>query len=127
MILPTLDLLFPDGVVLLDLQARLDAEDLSPDSLPRWRQLLSDLARLRAGWRPEKAILVRAPRLTDWSITEPEAFGLVRLVGTVMHHPILQDNRVVATSPLVALDTRTLAWARTVSRFYVLGNVGKKT
>lgn len=126
MIIPALDLALPDGVSVLDLQARLDADDLSPDNLPRWRQLFGDLARLRAGWRPDETIFKRAPRLTHWSVTDPEAFGLVRLVGTVTGHPILQDHRVVATSPVVAFDTRTRVWARTVSRFYVLVDIGGK-
>ncbi|WP_410494117.1 DUF6634 family protein [Devosia sp. BK] len=120
MILPALDFILDDGVVLLDLAARVEAEDLDISSLPRWRQLLGDLARLRSGWRPEPRILERAPRLDHWSVGEPQDFGLVRLLGTVTGHPLLPDHRVVTTSPLVALETQRGTWARTVSRFYVL-------
>lgn len=127
MILPALDFILDDGVVLLDLEARLRAEDLDISSLPRWRQLLGDLARLRSGWRPEPRILERAPRLDHWSVSEPLDFGLVRLLGTVTGHPLLPDHRVVMTSPIVAIDTHGRSWARTVSRLYLLQSSHEKT
>ena len=120
MIFPALDLVCDDGVVMLDIQARLDAEDLCISNMPRWRQLLGDVARLRCGWRPEASDLQKAPRLDRWSIIENDDFGLVRLRGVVTGHACLPDRRAVITSPLVAVDTRKQSWARTVSRLYVL-------
>lgn len=120
MILPALDLILDDGVVLLDLEAHLEAENLQISSLPRWRQLIGDLARLQRGWRPDSRVLEQAPRLDRWSVSKPQEFGLIRLLGAVTGHPVLPDHRVVITSPLVALQTRTKTWARTASRFYVL-------
>lgn len=118
MILPTLDMMLDDGVVLLLLEAHFEEEDLASPNRPRWRTLLGDLARLKAGWRPDDAILSKAPLLTGWSVSESDVFGLVLLRGTVTGHALIPDHRVVNTSPLVALDTRSLRWARTVTQFY---------
>jgi hypothetical protein len=57
-----------------------------------------------------------APRIENWSvITRP----MLALQGMVTGHPLLGDRNVV-TSELYAID-RGAGWARTLSRFYVLG------
>ena len=121
MIPTNLDILFDDGVAMLDLQRRFDPEDLAPPNVPGWRSTIGDLARLRAGWRPDKYSLNLAPRLAHWSVSPINAVGLFNLVGIVTGHPRLPDHRQVSTSLLIALDTGNLRWARTLSRFYVLG------
>ena len=60
MILPTLDHLYADGLSLLDLEKHYILEDL-PGQVRDWRTILGDLARLKAGWRPDDAILADAP------------------------------------------------------------------
>lgn len=127
MILPALDLILSDGVVLLDLDRRFDEDDLGLSARPRWRTLIGDVARLRAGWRPNEVILDRAPILTQWSTSVPGAHGLVRLLGIVTGHPLIPDHHGVQTSPLVALDTRSRQWVRTASRFYRLGQPDQRT
>jgi hypothetical protein len=42
------------------------------------------------------------------------------LAGTVRGHPLLGDRRLVVTTEIYAIDT-IRGWARTYSRFYVLG------
>lgn len=120
MIIPSLDVLYDDGLALLDLEARCEAEDLQPGGIRHWRTIIGDLARLRAGWRPDDALLAKAPSLSGWGFAGHFDIGLVQLTGTVVGHPRIPDARLVRTSMLLALDTRNVRWARTLSRFYVL-------
>jgi len=79
---------------------------------------LEAAARLHAGELPSDAELADAPVLDLWAF-EPIGGGLVRLVGIVHGHPILDDGPCT-TSPLLAIDPQRM-WARTVSRLYRLG------
>ena len=74
--------------------------------------------RLHAGELPSDAELADAPVLDLWAF-ESIGDGLVRLVGIVHGHPILDDGSCW-TSPLLAIDRHRM-WARTVSRLYRLG------
>jgi hypothetical protein len=61
--------------------------------------------------------LEEAPRLENWSIvTRP----VTAIEGLITGHPLLGDGRQVATSEVYAIDA-SARWARTFSRFYVLG------
>lgn len=83
-------------------------------------RMAEDLRRLQAGWRPGPAELVDAPKLDGWMFGVDDG-GYLYLVGLVTGHPSWPgEERVVTTSPLVAAG-RSWTWARTVSRFYVLG------
>lgn len=62
--------------------------------------------------------LAAAPRLDLWRpLLSPP--GIPILGGHVTGHPLLRDT-VITTSPLIALDA-DVGWARTFSRWYVLG------
>lgn len=65
-----------------------------------------------------------APALDDWSAGL--ALGnFYNLDGVVSGHPIIDDGDVVFTSPLLNL-AEDLTWARTLSRFYILGPTSEK-
>jgi len=65
---------------------------------------------------PSEAVLAAAPRLRLW---QPVLIQRdLCLAGLVTGHPLLPPD-YITTSPLIALDP-TLAWARTMSRFYRL-------
>lgn len=66
---------------------------------------------------PNLTELIIAPRLERW--TQIRGSKSTRLRGEVTGHPVLDDQRIF-TSPLLVLD-RNKQWARTTSRFYVLG------
>ena len=131
--LPAFDLLLSTGVGLVDLADNidLDAAWLSPDTragLAQRRRLkasLVDLERLQAGWVPATADLLNTPLLQHWCCYGPGFASQTVLIGAVTAHPLLPDGRRVATSLLLALDIRGLRWARTVSRFYRLGEPGE--
>ncbi|MCG7572530.1 hypothetical protein MHM39_03030 [Phaeobacter sp. CNT1-3] len=68
-------------------------------------------------FNPTPADLAIAPRLERWAqIRDSKS---TRLRGEVIGHPVLDDQQIF-TSPLLVLD-RCKQWARTKSRFYVLG------
>lgn len=117
--LPTLDHLYDDGVALLELEEHYALEEIA-GLIPKWRTVLGDVARLRAGWRPNDAMLANAPSLSDWALVGAFDTKAVQFVGTAIGHPNFPDFRIVRTSIIVALDTRHLRWARTIGRFYRL-------
>ena len=95
----------------------LDPVYIAPDLARRLRILADDCERLALG-RPVSAILLQnAPLLEDW-VPVVTPLGL-RLVGQVTGHPLHHD-RAVATSPVWFADPDG-TWARTLSRFYLLG------
>lgn len=79
------------------------------------RALADDLERLTM-FQPN-AELEAAPIIRNWSHT-PRSVGA--LAGVVDGHPILGDKFVV-TSEVFAIDAQR-GWARTLSRFYRLGD-----
>ncbi|MGM5035013.1 DUF6634 family protein [Tardiphaga sp. 803_E3_N1_3] len=81
------------------------------------RELLRDLERVRVGQHPGRQVLDDAPVLENWKVTvrtEPCLTGIVR------GHPRIQDRRSAITSQLWLLAPE-LGYARTLSRFYALG------
>jgi hypothetical protein len=82
----------------------------------RLRDLADELQGIRDGVKPTGEDLASAPRLEDWS----EATRHVRVVtGRVYGHPNIRDGQRILTSDLYASDGAT--WARTLSRYYLLG------
>ncbi|CAN7372993.1 DUF6634 family protein [Devosia sp. LjRoot3] len=76
-----------------------------------------DLAELAAGHPPDPLSMSEAPLLRRW--------GAIRaarpaLTGVIYGHPELEDGKTVVTSGLLAIN-RQAGWARTHSRFYLLG------
>jgi hypothetical protein len=89
-----------------------------PDSIvATLKALTRDIQRIRDGAAPSAADLAAAPVLHDW---RPAVRGSTCLVGSVRAHPLLGDRREIFTSQIFALD-EIRGWARTYSRFYVLG------
>jgi hypothetical protein len=81
------------------------------------RRLADDIERIRAGQAPTAGELANAPILDGWI---PATRQSMCLAGTVRGHPLLGDRRLVVTTEIYAIDT-IRGWARTYSRFYVLG------
>ena len=72
---------------------------------------------MNSKFNPTSADLAIAPRLERWEQIRDSRS--TRLRGEVTGHQVLDDQRIF-TSPLLVLD-RCKQWARTTSRFYVLG------
>lgn len=79
---------------------------------------LREADRIAAGFVPGEAELSGAPLLSDW-IFETHPAGLIRLVGIVSGHPTIPDGW--CTTSVVLVADETAGWARTVSRYYLLG------
>lgn len=77
-----------------------------------------DLAELAAGRPPDPAAMAEAPLLRRWGVIR--ASGYV-LTGQVFGHPTIADGKTAVTSNLLAIS-REQGWARTTSRFYLLGS-----
>jgi hypothetical protein len=89
-----------------------------PDSLvANLKALARDIERIRAGAAPTDADLAAAPVLHGWA---PAVRGSSCLVGSVQSHPLLGTRHAIFTCQLFAMDDLR-GWARTYSRFYVLG------
>lgn len=83
----------------------------------RLRGLVRDLEDIRRGKHPDKAALASCPRIHDWQgITRPDPC----LTGIMFNHPTIGDGRPGITTGLWVLAP-TLGYARTISRFYALG------
>ena len=108
------------GLMDLDSLIDVDEERLSEHMRRKIAAARKSIKRLRAGWRPGPDILEMAPRLHDWRFVPVLPRGTV-LVGTVIGHPRLGDRPYISTSYLIGLDATQLKWAKTLSRFYVLG------
>lgn len=122
---PNLGLHFSDGMIMLDPYDLLDNIDAlsirSEADHGRFDTLLFDLVRLNEGWRPGPVELANVPKLSGWRIVEVGPWQNC-LMGHVTGHPGFPAGHWVMTSMLVALDTGTMEWARTFSRFYRLSN-----
>lgn len=90
--------------------------EIGPD-IERLRSLVADLERIRRGEHPGRRTLAQAPILDNWRMTERPEFCLT---GHVRGHPDIGEGRQAITSPLWVLAP-SLGYARTLSRFYVLG------
>jgi hypothetical protein len=77
------------------------------------------LDRLTGCWLPGPAELVDAPILDFEGFVDDGPF--VALHGRVYAHPIILRGHRCVTSVLVAYDGRRGLWARTISRWYLVG------
>ena len=83
---------------------------------------LADAKLLAGGGAPDADELAMAPLLRDWRFVDNTKRGRgLRLIGICRDHPILQGKRQITTSHLVAIDLDHFRWARTLSRYYRLG------
>lgn len=89
----------------------------------RHRGLAADLDALAAGTGPTPAQLAEAPVLQEWRLV-PSATARM-LVGRVIGHPLLGTTSM-RSSDVVAFDP-TRGVARTLSRWYVLGEPDAET
>lgn len=78
--------------------------------------LMRDIGRIHAGVVPSAAELAAAPVLHGWA---PAVRETVCLTGSVQAHPLVRGG-LITTSEVYAIDPLR-GWARTYSRFYVLG------
>lgn len=85
------------------------------DALAR---LARDVEHLREYGCPSEAMLRAAPILNCWDIALAGPVNC--LVGSVSGHPRLGTRPFIHTSELFAIDP-VAGWARTWSRFYLLG------
>ena len=83
-----------------------------------WLEKLTvDLRRMADDQAPVSSDFEGAPRIDRWRIMyRPVPY----LVGIVSGHPVLR-NGPITTSDVWVMDTK-FGWARTMSRFYVLGD-----
>jgi hypothetical protein len=91
--------------------------ELGP-TVDKLRRLVRDVEKIQAGKHPGELELSDAPTLDDWSPAERRELALV---GTVHGHPTIEDGRQAATS-LVLFVAPELDYARTINRFYRLGD-----
>lgn len=70
---------------------------------------------------PSPAELAAAPFLQDWSLCQHPEIGGSVLSGSVFDHPSISDGTRIVTSHVAVLDEEGACWARTISRYYLLG------
>ena len=85
--------------------------------LARLESLLVDLERIGSGQMPSEEDLAKAPLLHPWGISTTQHLCLF---GKVEGHPILRGPRIRTTE--IWLLAPKLGWARTLSRYYRLGD-----
>jgi hypothetical protein len=83
--------------------------------------LAFDVAAIRGGEGPRPTDLLGAPVLDDWS---QEPFQATLLAGSARGHPRLGSNRVRTTMAVIVDENE--GWARTLSRYYRLGQKAKR-
>jgi hypothetical protein len=116
-------LVAPDGYELAALQAERHA-DPDDNVVAHAADLDRDIARLRAGWRPDDTDLAQAPTLLAEGLhLSMSADGMC----AQFHGPVFDaDGRPVSqgriTSLVIAVDTKAGTWARTLNRFYRLAH-----
>lgn len=86
--------------------------------IDRLRGLAADLENAHVGKHPANTLIERAPILENWQLAWR---GEICLVGKVAEHPEIESGRLARTSGLWLLS-RNLGYARSLSRFYALGN-----
>ena len=84
--------------------------------IERLERLLADLKRIRARAAPTAADLDGTPVIDGYRIARRD---VLCLVGEVTGHPRLGNRNTITTE--LWLFAPTLGWARTLSRFYRLG------
>ena len=101
-------LITPEGV------SKRGAEDVE-----RLELLVADLRRIIRGEAPTRGELRAAPMVDRWSM---ETLPVPCLTGDLHGHPILTSPRIITSQ--VHAWAPELGWARTMSRFYRLGQRG---
>lgn len=95
--------------------------DLSGETYPimvgKLRRLADDIECLAAGNPPSEPELAAAPLLRQWNVATRTSMCLQ---GSVYGHPSIGHGCQALTSQIFAIDPAR-RWARTYSRFYVLG------
>lgn len=86
--------------------------------IDRLRGLADDLENAHAGKHPGSRLIERAPILENWQLAWR---GEICLVGNVAGHPEIDNGRLTRTSGLWLLS-RNFGYARSLSRFYALGD-----
>ncbi len=128
---PRFDAIYMDKIGLVDFSKIVSIQGIydTPDwplSLVEQSSIslaLADEVKMLDGWLPEKSDLVDAPLLRDWYFLDQRGTGQgLFLRGICQYHPRLGARNVVTTSHLVAIDLENFKWARTLSRFYRLGD-----
>lgn len=96
-----------------------DASDVALDRMiEKLGELVFDMEALRRGVRPEELAGVPPPVLASW---QPRLGTKLYLEGLSTGHPTLPgQDRMISTSELFLLSADG-AWARTLSRWYRLG------
>jgi hypothetical protein len=85
--------------------------------IERLRRLADDLDGIQHGRHPGRKVLSTAPRIEGWHLAvRPTAC----LTGCVFGHPWIKEGGIGITTDLWAIAP-ALGYARTLSRFYVLG------
>ena len=84
----------------------------------KMQQLAGDLERIARGTGPTALQLENAPILMGWHVHVAQ---VAVLTGVAIGHPDRPDGPVT-TSQLYALDYDTRLWARTMNRWYSLGD-----
>lgn len=88
------------------------------ETIASLESLARDLRHIQAGIGPADDDLRHAPRLDCWQIGPKQ---VPALYGMVSDHPKLGPGvRSICTSPVFAISSSGI-WARTHSRYYVLG------
>lgn len=85
--------------------------------IERLRRLADDLDLIQRGRHPSRKLLANAPRIESWRLAARPA---VCLTGCVFGHPHIKEGGIGVTSDLWAIAAAR-GYARTRSRFYVLG------
>jgi hypothetical protein len=85
--------------------------------LAKARSLADDLARILSGDGPAADDLAGAPLLDHWA---PGVRLDPCLFGSISRHPVIGNARHGRTTGVFAIDADA-GWARSWSRFYVLG------
>jgi hypothetical protein len=86
-------------------------------TIAKLRRLTTDLSRIRSGNGPTAAEIEGGPMLDGWALC---VRPVTSLIGVVRGHPVLREHHRIVTSELFAINP-VGGWARTYSRFYVLG------
>ncbi|MFN3133922.1 DUF6634 family protein [Roseibium sp.] len=94
------------------------AAELLSNDIEKLQGLLDDLKALRAGNYPSLMTLSNAPFLDDYSVISR---GIAALSGEVTGHPTISgNNEPMLSSPLFVV-LKDIGAARTLSRWYRLG------
>lgn len=99
-----------------DTQADRFGSNAGPDIYDRAAR---DLRRLQEGGQPGPEEFADAPLLERWYYARHPRCGQLCLCGLISGHPRIPDGPAT-TSPLLAIDAHA-GWARTLSRWYRLG------